>query len=79
VPELSAKRFTFNFTTVGSKKNPKQAALNAIEHLKDSASYDEIMYQVYVLQKIERGREDVRAGRTVSHDEAKERLSRWLK
>jgi predicted transcriptional regulator len=58
---------------------PKQAALKAIEHLKDSASYEEMMYELYVLQKIERGREALRTGRTVSHEEARERLGKWLK
>jgi len=53
---------------------PKQTALKAIEHLRDSASYEDIMYKLYVLQKIERGRQDIREGRTVSHEEAKERL-----
>jgi hypothetical protein len=58
---------------------PKQTALKAIEHLQDSASYEDIMYELYVLQKIERGRQDIREGRTVSHVEAKERLGKWLK
>jgi predicted transcriptional regulator len=58
---------------------PKQTALKAIEHLRDSASYEDIMYQLYVLQKIERGRQDIREGHTVSHEEAKERLGKWLK
>jgi len=58
---------------------PKPTALKAIEHLKDSASYEEMMYELYVLQKIERGREDLRAGRTVTHAEAREQLGKWLK
>ncbi len=53
--------------------------MKAISHLKDSASYEEMMYELYVLQKIERGREDIRAGRTLSHAEAKERLRKWVK
>jgi predicted transcriptional regulator len=64
---------------VAKKRKPKQAAIEAIEHLKESASYEDIMYELYVLQKIERGRENVRKGRTVSHEEAKEQLSKWLK
>jgi hypothetical protein len=58
---------------------PKQTALKAIKHLKDSASYEEMMYELYVLQKIERGREDLRAGHSVSHAEARQRLGKWLK
>ena len=61
------------------RPKPKQTALKAIGHLRDSASYEDIMYELYVLQKIERGRKDVREGRSVSHEEAKARLGKWLK
>lgn len=49
----------------------KQAAQQLIEHLPDQASWDDIMYQLYVKQKIDAGLADVRAGRTVSHEELK--------
>ena len=39
---------------------------------------DEIRYHLCVLEKVERGLADLEAGRTVSHAEARERLSRWL-
>lgn len=52
----------------------KQAARQIIELLPDQASWDEIMYQLYVKQKIEMGLSDVRAGRTVSHQEVKAEL-----
>jgi predicted transcriptional regulator len=36
------------------------------------------MYRIYLLQKIEAGEKDIAEGRTVSHEEAMERLSkRW--
>lgn len=52
----------------------KQAARQIIEHLPEQASWDQIMYQLYVKQKIEAGLADVRAGRTISHDEVKAEL-----
>ncbi|MFI5200861.1 MAG: hypothetical protein ACHQNE_00555 [Candidatus Kapaibacterium sp.] len=58
---------------------PKQTALKAISHLRESASYEDIMYELYVLQKIERGRQAIQEGRSVSHEVAKERLGKWLK
>lgn len=61
------------------RPKPKQTALKAIAHLRESASYEDIMYELYVLQKIERGRQDIREERSVSHDEAKKRLGKWLK
>ncbi len=58
---------------------PKQTALKALKHLKDSASYEEMMYELYVLQKIDKGSEELRTGRSVGHAEARERLGKWLK
>ena len=59
--------------------NAKVSALNALEKLPGDATYDDIMYELYVLQKIERGQEDVRQRRIVSHKNARKHLQRWLK
>lgn len=58
---------------------PKQATLQLVERLDDDVSFEDIIYELYVLEKIQRGLKDAEAGRVVSHAEAKERLSRWLK
>jgi hypothetical protein len=58
---------------------PKQATLQLVERLDDDVSFEDIIYELYVLEKIQRGMKDAEAGRVVSHAEAKERLSRWLK
>jgi predicted transcriptional regulator len=43
---------------------PKEAAKQIIEHLPDHASWDDIMYQLYVRREIEKGLADIEAGRT---------------
>ena len=53
---------------------PKQTAKELIEHLPDQASWDDIMYELYVKQKIEAGLKAVAEGRTVPHEEVKRRL-----
>jgi predicted transcriptional regulator len=53
---------------------PKQAAKELIEHLPDQASWNDIMYELYVKQKIEAGLNAVAEGRTVPHEEVKRRL-----
>ena len=58
---------------------PKEAALSLISRLDDHASYDDIMYEMYVLQKIERGEKDIVDGKTFTHEEAQKRLGKWLK
>ncbi len=52
----------------------KDAARLIIDHLPDQATWDDIMYELYVKQKIEAGLKAADEGRTVSHKEAKKRL-----
>lgn len=52
----------------------KEAAKQIIEHLPEQASWDEIMYKLYVKQKIEAGLKAAQEGRVVPHEEAKRRL-----
>jgi len=53
---------------------PKQAAKESIENLPEQASWNDIMYELYVKQKIEAGLKAVAEGRTVPHEEVKRRL-----
>ena len=52
----------------------KDAARQIIEHLPDQATWDDIMYELYVKQKIEEGLADIEAGRTIPHEEVKAEL-----
>ncbi len=52
----------------------KQAAIDLIDHLPEQVSWDDIMYELYVKQKIQAGLKAAEEGRTISHDEAKKRL-----
>lgn len=54
--------------------SPKQAARELIEHLPEQASWNDIMYELYVKQKIEAGLKAVAEGRTTPHEEVKRRL-----
>ena len=52
----------------------KEMARELIEHLPDTATFDDLMYELYVRQKIEAGLKAVNEGRTIPHDEAKKQL-----
>jgi predicted transcriptional regulator len=56
----------------------KQDARRVLDGLPEEASLEDIQYHLYVLQRIERGQEDVKAGRTVPQDEVERRLAKWL-
>ena len=57
----------------------KESIIKMIKDLPDDVSLDEVMYHLYVRQKILRGLEDVKHGRTYSHDEVKKMAEKWLK
>ena len=52
----------------------KQAAKELIEQLPDQSTWDDIMYEMYVKQKIEEGLADIEAGRTIPHEQVKAEL-----
>ena len=54
--------------------NIKPDARQLVDALPDSATWDDLAYEIYVRQSIEAGLADVEAGRVVSHDEAMARI-----
>ncbi len=64
---------------------PRSARLNAmlraketVRTLPDDCRLEDVLYQLYVIQSVERGREDARAGRVTPHDQvATDLRQRW--
>jgi hypothetical protein len=56
----------------------KQEVAQLLTQLPDDATLEDIQYHVYVLEKIQRGRADIAAGRSHTSEQARERLARWL-
>lgn len=50
----------------------KDEAIKTIAMLPEEASWDEIMYKIYVKRKIEEGRAAADEGRSIPHEEVKE-------
>jgi hypothetical protein len=55
----------------------KQEALNVISKLPDTAEIDDIMYRLYVIDKVLKGREAVQRGEVVSIEELKKEIESW--
>lgn len=55
----------------------KQEALNAISNLPDSVNLDDIMYRLFVLDKIKRGQAAVQNGETITTSELKNEIKSW--
>ena len=56
----------------------KKAVLDLVKQMPDDCTFEDVQYQLYVRQKIERGAEAADAGRVVSHEQVKKRLAKWL-
>lgn len=54
----------------------KEEARRIIESLPEHATWDDIMYQLYVKKKIDDSIKAAKEGRVLSHQEVKKRLTR---
>ncbi len=59
-------------------KSAKEEVLEILRNLPEDASLEEVQYRIYVRQTIDRGLDDVKNGRTISHEEMEARMARWL-
>jgi len=55
----------------------KKEVINAISKLPESADIDEIMYRIYVIDKIKKGQEAVKEGKVVTMESLKEETKSW--
>ena len=55
----------------------KQEALTAISQLPETADVDMMMYRLYVVDKIMKGREAVEKGETISAEDLKREIESW--
>ncbi|MAZ66153.1 MAG: hypothetical protein CMF25_03500 [Kangiellaceae bacterium] len=56
----------------------KADVVQLLEKLPNDVSLEDIQYHLYVLEKIRKGKISAEEQGTLSHDEAKEKLSKWL-
>ncbi len=57
---------------------PPRVAPECFESLLQESTLDDAMEKLCLLYKIDRGIRQADAGQTVSHEEARERLKKWL-
>ncbi len=55
----------------------KKEALTAISRLPDSVNIDEIMYRLYVIDKVRKGKEAVGKGEVISIEDLKKEMESW--
>ena len=65
----------------GDNMEPQTAKgriLQLVQSLPDNASIEDAMDRLYLLYKVDKGIEQADSGQKVSHEEARQRLKRWL-
>lgn len=55
----------------------KQEALESLQRLPEDANIDEMMYQLYVIDKLHKSREAVKQGQVISQDELIREIEKW--
>jgi len=54
----------------------REEARKIIDNLPDQASWNDLMYEMYVRQKIDKGLDAAEKGETISHEEVKKRFQK---
>jgi hypothetical protein len=55
----------------------KQRVLELLDQLPDDCTIEDVQYQLYLLEKINRSEEAIRRGDVISHDEVRRRVASW--
>jgi hypothetical protein len=55
----------------------KQEALNVISKMPDTAEIDDIMYRLYVIDKVRKGREAIQQGEIIPIEDLKKEIESW--
>lgn len=55
----------------------KQEAIKAISRLPETSNLDDIMYELYVVGKVKKGREAVERGESYSIEDLKREMQSW--
>lgn len=57
----------------------KQEVIQLVTRMPDDCTVSDILYELYLKQKVDQGLQDVEEGQVIPHDEVEQRMSRWLK
>ncbi len=56
----------------------KETAIDFIKNLPENLSIEEIAYKLYLNEKLTKAQKQMENGNFVTHEDAKERMKKWL-
>ncbi len=57
----------------------KEEVIQMLSGLPDEVDYDEIMAEIYFRKRVDKSLKQIEEGKTITHEEAVSRLSKWIK
>lgn len=61
------------------RRNAVATAMSVLKRIKKDATYEDIIYEMYVLDQVERGLRDIEEGNVLTHEEVGRRIQKWAK
>lgn len=62
------------------KKNKiKESVINLLDKLPDDTNYEDIIAEIYFKKQVEEGIAQLENGQTLSNEDVKKRMEKWLK
>lgn len=56
----------------------KNIILDVVNRMPDTIKIDDLVAELHFREKLERGLKDIEKGKIINHNEARNRLSKWL-
>lgn len=57
----------------------KQTAVDVVNDLPKNFNIDELIERLIIIDKIDKGLEDIKEGKTVSHKKVRSEVKKWMK
>ena len=57
----------------------KKVAIDSINEMPQDFELEELIERLVVIDKVEKGKKDVKNGHSFTHEEARDKLTKWLK
>ena len=57
----------------------KQRVLEVVSRMPDDSTLDDIGYELYVVDNVLKGLDEIDRGEYLSHEKAREKLEKWVK
>ena len=55
----------------------KQQVIQALENLPENADIESMMYELYVLENIQKGQQEIKASQTLTTEELQQQIIQW--